>query len=289
MAHGCRQFGRLFVFAALSLTFFSAAWSQPPPEPRKSGRRPFERRGRFRRRRQFRQDHRRVHRLGGRQGHAVRHREDGPRVAHLLDHAKERRPDPNGDQTHSLAAVQARGRVPGPRTRRRNTTSRSSTTSSSRRTTDRSSGRRRSNWRATRKRSRSPARSTRRSARRQDCRMPQDYPFVAHFRPAAVAPSAVPTAPAAAAMDWNRLATQLGLAFLGGLILNLMPCVLPVISLKVAVLPGAGGRKPRPNFRVERLVQRRDHVGLYGAGGAGGRARSRPGASNLRCPGSRWQ
>lgn len=32
---------------------------------------------------------------------------------------------------------------------------------------------------------------------------------------------------------WTRLTFMLGLAFLGGLILNLMPCVLPVLSLKI--------------------------------------------------------
>jgi len=41
------------------------------------------------------------------------------------------------------------------------------------------------------------------------------------------------------------LALALGLAFLGGLILNLMPCVLPVLSLKaLSLAKSAGGRRP---------------------------------------------
>jgi len=50
----------------------------------------------------------------------------------------------------------------------------------------------------------------------------------------------VAAAPAAGA----RLAV-LGVALLGGLILNLMPCVLPVLSLKLLSLVEAGGRTPR--------------------------------------------
>ncbi len=41
--------------------------------------------------------------------------------------------------------------------------------------------------------------------------------------------------------DWGGLAAMLGIALLGGLILNLMPCVLPVLSLKVLGLVGHGG------------------------------------------------
>ncbi|WP_161958686.1 protein-disulfide reductase DsbD family protein [Ferruginivarius sediminum] len=40
-----------------------------------------------------------------------------------------------------------------------------------------------------------------------------------------------------------RLAGMLGLAVLGGLILNLMPCVLPVLSLKLLKVVGHGGRE----------------------------------------------
>jgi cytochrome c biogenesis protein CcdA len=42
-------------------------------------------------------------------------------------------------------------------------------------------------------------------------------------------------------IDLATLAVQLGLAFLGGLILNLMPCVLPVISLKILSFLGQAG------------------------------------------------
>ena len=40
---------------------------------------------------------------------------------------------------------------------------------------------------------------------------------------------------------WSALATMLGIAFLGGLILNLMPCVLPVLSLKLVGAVHYGG------------------------------------------------
>ena len=42
--------------------------------------------------------------------------------------------------------------------------------------------------------------------------------------------------------DLGGLAAMLGLALLGGLILNLMPCVLPVLSLKLLAVVGQGGR-----------------------------------------------
>ncbi|MBN1393857.1 MAG: thioredoxin family protein [Pirellulales bacterium] len=40
---------------------------------------------------------------------------------------------------------------------------------------------------------------------------------------------------------WSEIVVQLGLAFLGGLILNVMPCVLPVISLKLLAFMQQGG------------------------------------------------
>ncbi|HKY94171.1 MAG TPA: protein-disulfide reductase DsbD domain-containing protein [Kiloniellales bacterium] len=43
--------------------------------------------------------------------------------------------------------------------------------------------------------------------------------------------------------DFASLAAMLGLALLGGLILNLMPCVLPVLSLKLFSVVGQGGRE----------------------------------------------
>jgi len=53
---------------------------------------------------------------------------------------------------------------------------------------------------------------------------------------AQVKPAAEPAAP-----EWAAFAAMLGLALLGGLILNLMPCVLPVLSLKVLGVVGHGG------------------------------------------------
>ena len=43
---------------------------------------------------------------------------------------------------------------------------------------------------------------------------------------------------------WNALIWMLGIAFLGGLILNIMPCVLPVLSLKTASVLSMGGAHP---------------------------------------------
>jgi suppressor for copper-sensitivity B len=43
----------------------------------------------------------------------------------------------------------------------------------------------------------------------------------------------------------DRLAAMLGLALLGGLILNLMPCVLPVLSMKLLAVVGHGGGQRR--------------------------------------------
>ncbi len=47
---------------------------------------------------------------------------------------------------------------------------------------------------------------------------------------------------AAEAPMWSALAAILAVAFAGGLILNLMPCVLPVLSLKVMGVIGLGGQ-----------------------------------------------
>ena len=46
---------------------------------------------------------------------------------------------------------------------------------------------------------------------------------------------------AAVSSRWGALAAMLGIAFLGGLILNLMPCVLPVLSLKLVGVVQYGG------------------------------------------------
>ncbi|MBB4284402.1 protein-disulfide reductase DsbD family protein [Roseospira goensis] len=51
-------------------------------------------------------------------------------------------------------------------------------------------------------------------------------------------------APQPPPLDAATLLTMVGLALLGGLILNLMPCVLPVLSLKVLGLVGHGGAAP---------------------------------------------
>ena len=50
---------------------------------------------------------------------------------------------------------------------------------------------------------------------------------------------------AAAAADDAACRAMLGLAFLGGLILNLMPCVFPVLAMKVVGLAGAPRAKAR--------------------------------------------
>jgi len=47
------------------------------------------------------------------------------------------------------------------------------------------------------------------------------------------------------AAEWTTLLAMLGLALLGGLILNLMPCVLPVLSLKLLGIVGHGGSERR--------------------------------------------
>lgn len=59
----------------------------------------------------------------------------------------------------------------------------------------------------------------------------------------AIAPSSAPPAPAAPFADVSILVV-LGFAFLGGLILNVMPCVLPVIALKVLSFVNQSGSEP---------------------------------------------
>ncbi len=58
--------------------------------------------------------------------------------------------------------------------------------------------------------------------------------------PMTIAPGASATREAAG----PSLLAMLGVALLGGLILNLMPCVLPVLSLKLVAVIGQGGRAP---------------------------------------------
>lgn len=54
-----------------------------------------------------------------------------------------------------------------------------------------------------------------------------------------------PHDPAAFPLDAASLLVTLGLAFLGGLILNIMPCVLPVLSVKALAFAGGGGGDAR--------------------------------------------
>ncbi len=65
----------------------------------------------------------------------------------------------------------------------------------------------------------------------QRCLPPEDFAFTARLGPPVELPE--PESPAPEPLfTWGLLIT-LGAAFVGGLVLNLMPCVLPVISLKV--------------------------------------------------------
>jgi suppressor for copper-sensitivity B len=56
---------------------------------------------------------------------------------------------------------------------------------------------------------------------------------------------ATPHTVAPAGLDWAMFSTMLGLALIGGLILNVMPCVLPVLSLKVMSVAQLGGAERR--------------------------------------------
>ena len=51
--------------------------------------------------------------------------------------------------------------------------------------------------------------------------------------------------PASASVDWSQLIKTVGLAFLGGIILNLMPCVFPVLFLKGLALVNSGNEEQR--------------------------------------------
>ena len=79
------------------------------------------------------------------------------------------------------------------------------------------------------------------------CLPPQDVPFLAKLGPGVVLPGETAGGPPAASRPpVQSLLMQLGLAFLGGLILNVMPCVLPVISLKIlSFLEQAGESRGR--------------------------------------------
>ncbi|MHC4180298.1 MAG: cytochrome c biogenesis protein CcdA, partial [Planctomycetota bacterium] len=79
------------------------------------------------------------------------------------------------------------------------------------------------------------------------CLMPQDYAFTAVLGEGMeIPPDAGDVPRSGQPLDVGRLLMQLGLAFLGGLVLNLMPCVLPVISLKIlSFLEQAGESRAR--------------------------------------------
>ncbi|GJE11386.1 protein-disulfide reductase DsbD family protein [Methylobacterium longum] len=59
-----------------------------------------------------------------------------------------------------------------------------------------------------------------------------------------IPPSAAPVPQVAAELDALTLATAAAFAFIGGLILNLMPCVFPVLSIKVLGLVRHAGESP---------------------------------------------
>ncbi len=67
---------------------------------------------------------------------------------------------------------------------------------------------------------------------------------------AADAPNAAVAAPASTAKPTAGLFATLWAAFLGGLILNLMPCVLPVIALKIFGFISQAGEHPRRVFHL---------------------------------------
>jgi thiol:disulfide interchange protein DsbD len=67
---------------------------------------------------------------------------------------------------------------------------------------------------------------------------------------AASASEAAPTAKGPAAPKQEGLLLMLGIAFLGGLIMNVMPCVLPVIALKIFGFVHQAGQSPQRVFRL---------------------------------------
>jgi thiol:disulfide interchange protein len=80
------------------------------------------------------------------------------------------------------------------------------------------------------------------------CVPPQGMPFSASLGHGIALPTdaALPAAEAVAPLDLQAVLIHLAFAFLGGLILNLMPCVLPVNSLKVlAFMQQAGESRGR--------------------------------------------
>ncbi len=78
------------------------------------------------------------------------------------------------------------------------------------------------------------------------CLPPRDLPFTATLGTAPLAASPKATVVPGKPLPLFEILTQLLFAFLGGLILNIMPCVLPVISLKLlAFMQQAGESRGR--------------------------------------------
>lgn len=128
------------------------------------------------------------------------------------------------------------------------------------------------------------------------CTQPQDFEFVAKLGPGIEVPEGEPAATdtgqsvaqAVEPVDYRRLAVHLGLAFLGGLILNLMPCVLPVISLKVLSFLEQAGESRARVFTLN-LWYVLGLMSVFIVLAAWRPRRDSPGASSSRCPGSRWR
>ncbi len=114
-----------------------------------------------------------------------------------------------------------------------------------------------------------------------------DVPFAAaigakNSQPSALGddPAAAPGAAPRSALDVNGLLAMLGLALLGGLILNLMPCVLPVLALKVFAVGELAGQSRRSalhhglayaaGIELSMLALAAAALGLRGAGHAVG-------------------
>lgn len=80
---------------------------------------------------------------------------------------------------------------------------------------------------------------------------------IAPSAPGAASTTASPaqpaSTPAAPPLSWALLARNAGLAFLGGLLLNLMPCVLPVLFIKGLALVNSGNEE-RHELRVHGIV-----------------------------------
>ncbi len=79
------------------------------------------------------------------------------------------------------------------------------------------------------------------------------YDIIAPVAPGEIAPAPGARAPGSAATSSITASTAIGLAFLGGIILNLMPCVFPVLFLKGLALVQSSGEQ-RSRLRSHGLV-----------------------------------